>query len=75
MLRDYVLIIAEKPKAAQKIAYALAGAKAKKYSYKGIPYWVFRQNGQVHIVAPSAGHLFTLSTDLKGYPVVNYRWV
>ncbi len=74
-MRGYVLVIAEKPKAAQKIAQALSNGRAKLYRHMGIPYWVFKYNGDTYIVAPAAGHLFTLSTSESGYPVVSYRWV
>ena len=74
-LRDYILVIAEKPKAAQKISRALAGGKALKLNYKGIPYWVIKRDGQTYVIAPSAGHLFTLSTNRSSYPVFEYRWV
>jgi len=75
MFKGHVLIIAEKPRAAQKIAYALAGSNIKKYRHREVPYWVFVLNNQIYVVAPSAGHLFTLSTNIKRYPVFSYQWV
>ncbi len=71
--RSYTLIIAEKPKAAAKIAEALGGGK--RCSRYGVPYWVLRIDGGVYIVAPAAGHLYGLYTDEQGFPVFNYRWV
>ena len=71
--RNYTLIIAEKPKAAAKIAEALGlGSKGRAYN---IPFWWGYYNGKCLVVVPSAGHLFTLNTNERGYPVFNYEWV
>ncbi len=71
----YGLIIAEKPKAAAKIAEALGGRSARKCSFYGVPYWVLRLDGRLYVVAPAAGHLYGLYTEERGFPVFNYRWV
>jgi len=75
MPKRYVLVIAEKPKAAFKIARALSGSKLVKQSLYGIPYWVFYHNGVAYVIASAAGHLFTLATGDYGFPVFNYYWV
>ena len=71
--RGYVLIIAEKPKAAAKIA------KAMRFKYAGkvgkVPVWRGMLNGRRAIIASTAGHLFTLETKDRGYPVFSYYWV
>lgn len=72
-LKGYTLIIAEKPRAAAKIAAALG--LSRKYSEFGIPYWVGRVGGKLVVVVGSAGHLFTLSSSDTSYPVFNYKWV
>jgi len=69
----YVLIIAEKPKAARKIAGAL-GLKGFGRVY-GVPYWYGYYRGEYVVVSSTAGHLFTLVTDRHSYPVFEYRWV
>jgi len=69
----YTLVIAEKPKAAAKIAEAL-GLNRKGY-IEGIPYWWGYFNNRLVVVAPTAGHLFSLNSDKGGYPIFNYRWV
>ncbi len=71
--RRYVLVIAEKPKAAAKIAAAL-NIRGKGRIY-GIPYWYGVYNGEFMVIVPTAGHLFTLKTTDRGYPVFNYFWV
>jgi len=71
--RSYTLIIAEKPKAAAKIAEALGGGR--RCSRFGVPYWVLRIDGGVYVVAPAAGHLYGLYTDENGFPVFTYKWV
>jgi len=70
---SYVLIIAEKPKAASKIAQAL-GISSRKVLGR-VPIWEGFFKGRKAIVAPAAGHLFSLATNEKGYPVFNYFWV
>ncbi len=72
-LNDYILVIAEKPKAAQKIAEAL-NAK-RKVIVNGVIAWIAKWNGVDYVIAPAAGHLFTLSTDDVGYPTFNFKWV
>ncbi len=69
----YTLVIAEKPRAASKIATAL-GLK-KKASLSGIPFWYGYFQGRYYVVASSAGHLFSLKSEGRGYPVFEYRWV
>jgi DNA topoisomerase-1 len=72
-LGKYILVIAEKPKAAQKIAEALSASK--KLKINGVPIWITNWNGLTHVIAPAAGHLFTLSTNDRGYPTFNFMWV
>ncbi|MEM2121829.1 MAG: DNA topoisomerase I [Candidatus Woesearchaeota archaeon] len=74
----YELIIAEKPKAAFKIATALSTVPVKKKNYLGIPYYEISINGKPAIVASGVGHLYTLLE--KGgnkwkYPVFDVEWV
>ncbi|MEM3948919.1 MAG: DNA topoisomerase I, partial [Zestosphaera sp.] len=71
--RDYVLIVAEKPKAADKIATALklSGRRV----FKGVRVWEGFFNGRRVLVAPAVGHMFSLDTEEGGFPVFNYQWV
>ncbi len=69
----YILIIAEKPKAARKIAGAL-GLRGFGRVY-GVPYWYGYYRSEYLVVSSTAGHLFTLVTDRRSYPVFEYRWV
>jgi DNA topoisomerase-1 len=71
--KPYTVIIAEKPKAAQKIAEALNAYR--KIYINGVPVYIARYDGKELVIAPAAGHLFTLSTDVRGYPVYEYKWV
>ncbi len=67
------LIIAEKPKAAEKIAYALG---FKRISSRGaVPYWVGQLYGSKAYLVPAAGHLFTLKARGTGYPIFHCEWV
>jgi len=74
-LRDseYVLVIAEKPKAADKIAAAL-NLSIKKV-INGVRVWSGFFNGRRLLVAPAVGHLFSLDTEESGFPVFTYKWV
>ncbi|MEM1542216.1 MAG: DNA topoisomerase I [Ignisphaera sp.] len=70
---SYILVIAEKPRAAEKIAHALG--KSSKIPVDGVPVWITYRNHEYYIIAPVAGHMYTLSTSSKGYPVYTYKWV
>ncbi len=68
----YTVIVAEKPKAAEKIARAL-GPSVKGRMYD-VPFWIVSVNGSRLVVAPSAGHLYGTYTRERGFPVYTYYW-
>ena len=70
--KDFIAIIAEKPRAGDKISFAL-GRRIKCY-INGIPLWIVYQDSQPLVVVSSAGHLYGPHTYEKGYPVFNYEW-
>ncbi len=70
----YVLVIAEKPKAGEKIAHALSMGRHVKCRLRGIPYWVLAVDGEQVVVAPSAGHLYGPYTSQRGFPVYEFEW-
>ena len=72
---DCIAIVAEKPRAAAKIASAISQGRAKKILYKGVPIWIFRIDGEEYVVIPSAGHLFSIDTNKGGIPVFEYKWI
>lgn len=71
-----ILIVTEKPQAAEKISYALSNGSASKHSEGGIPFYEFEKDGEHVIVACAVGHLFSLSQDVKGssYPIFEVSW-
>ncbi|MCY0868064.1 MAG: DNA topoisomerase I [Desulfurococcus sp.] len=73
-LKGRVLVIAEKPKAAVRIAEALSPSYVKKRSGSVTVYEVAGRNQQI-VVASAVGHLYGLHTKMKGYPVYEYEWV
>ena len=77
-MKNYTLIIAEKPDAANRIANSLdVYGKAKKIVKNGVPYYEAYRNGDL-VVVPALGHLFTVAGKSKadqGYPVFDYHWV
>lgn len=75
----YTLIICEKPTASERIAQALSGGKAKKYSRDGASYYRLSRDGKDIVVVPAVGHLFVLSeAESKAkwsYPVFDVKWI
>jgi DNA topoisomerase-1 len=70
---EYILVITEKPQAAEKIAFALG--TARKVSSLGVPYFEVSRNGEKIVVAAAAGHLFTLVQKTRGQiPVFDLEW-
>lgn len=70
------LIVAEKPKVAQKIADAIGtGIKQKKVGQ--VSYYEGSHNGTEFVVAPAVGHVYTLVEKKKTntYPVFDIEWV
>ena len=70
------LIIAEKPDAAGRIAYALADDNVSK-NKKGKAVWYETKVGdEKTYIAPAVGHLYTLEQEGKGwdYPVFDIEW-
>lgn len=71
------LIIAEKPKVAEKIAHAICEKVSKKNS-GGVSYYTGTSSDGTEIaVAPAVGHLYTLVEEKKSstYPVFDIKWV
>ena len=65
------LVICEKPKVAEKIAYAIGKGKADRKSANGVPYYEVERDGDLIIVVSAVGHLYTLrqAEGSGGYPV------
>ena len=61
-----VLIITEKPAAAEKIADSLSDGKDKKFSEGGVPYYEFNKGGNRIVVACAVGHLFGVAEEKNG---------
>ena len=70
--KDYTLIIAEKSKAAKKIAEALS-SKPLACRQFSVTYWIVNYNGKTLVIAPAAGHLFNLYGN-SGFPVFSMEW-
>ena len=74
-IKDSILIITEKPQAAQKIAEALGSSK-KITSPDRVSYFELVHDGKKIIVASAVGHLFNLtySKGQKGWPIFKIEW-
>ena len=70
---DFILIITEKPQAALKIASSFGNYK--KLVEKGVPYYTLEKKDKKIVVACAVGHLYTLSSEKKGFPVFDIKWV
>ena len=74
--KEYLLIITEKPQAAQKIATALADSSPRQIKEGKVSYYELSHKGQKIIVANAVGHLFNLNykAGQKGYPIFELEW-
>jgi len=72
--KDSILILTEKPQAANKIAFSLGNAR--KYVENKVPYYELKRGGQNIIVASAVGHLFNLHyvKGQKGWPIFKTEW-
>ncbi|MDO8460784.1 MAG: toprim domain-containing protein, partial [Nanoarchaeota archaeon] len=72
--KDSILIITEKPQAAQKIASSLGNPS--KYNENGVYYYEVEHNKEKIIVASAVGHLFglTYQKGQKGWPIFEIMW-
>jgi DNA topoisomerase-1 len=76
-MEESVLIITEKPDAAQRIAHALdPTGKPQKVKEGSVPHFVIKGDKKI-IIAPAIGHLYTIAQATRGsnYPAFNYKWV
>jgi len=72
---DAILILTEKPQAAQKIAHALGSPK--KYTEPGgVSYFEMIKDGRIILVASAVGHLFNLNykEGQRGWPIFDLEW-
>ncbi len=75
--QGYVLVITEKPQAAEKIAAALSNGKDRKVNKPGgVSYYELERDNKQVIVANAVGHLFSVSQAIKGtdYPIFDIGW-
>jgi DNA topoisomerase I len=70
------LVICEKPKVAEKIAYAIGKGHAERKSANGVSYFEVERDGGTVVVVSAVGHLYTLrqSKGERGYPVYDIEW-
>ena len=73
----HVLIVAEKPVAAERIAVALdKNCEPKSHRDGRVPYFEAEREGKI-IVVPALGHLYTVAQSggrKSQYPVYNFKW-
>ncbi len=74
----FTFILAEKPEAAKRIAYALDDNHSAKLLMKGsIPYFEARHNGKTLRIISAVGHLYRIAPKKRtySYPVFDVHWV
>ena len=71
-----ILIITEKPQAAQKIASSLSEKSILKESVNGVPYYNIQKGGEKIQVVCAVGHLFSLAQVNKRniWPTFEINW-
>ncbi|MFA5992134.1 MAG: DNA topoisomerase I [Candidatus Pacearchaeota archaeon] len=71
-----ILIITEKPQAANKIADALSRGKSVKKNLEGVSYYEFERDGKPINVVCAVGHLFTLAQvkPRNVWPTFDIKW-
>lgn len=71
-----ILIIAEKPSVANRIAHALGNGSEKREVKNRISYYKIMRNNEIIFVAAAVGHLFTIKQKgyERGYPVLDIEW-
>ncbi|MGC8571755.1 MAG: DNA topoisomerase I [Candidatus Micrarchaeia archaeon] len=71
-----ILIIAEKPSVANRIAHALGNGSEKREVKNKISFYKINRNNDIIFVAAAVGHLFTIKQkgNERGYPVLDTEW-
>ncbi len=76
-MKNYTLIVTEKPDAAKRIAEALdSQGKPRQFKENGVPYFVASRDRDL-VVVPAIGHLYTIVHETgtrSNYPVFNFKW-
>ena len=73
----YVLVITEKPQAAEKIAAALSDGKDRKVNHPGgVSHYELKRDNKQVIISNAVGHLFSVAQTIKGtgYPIFDIGW-
>ncbi|MEM0340322.1 MAG: DNA topoisomerase I [Acidilobaceae archaeon] len=70
---NFIAVIAEKPKAAERIAKAIG--QASLCVDKGVRYWIVKTSSKPVVVVSAAGHLFGIRASQEGYPVYSFQWM
>ncbi len=73
-----ILVIAEKPSVARRLADALGEGRAERKGKGKISYFEMENKGNTLFVAAAVGHLYTIrqkkGDKARGYPVLNVEW-
>ncbi|MBT8171246.1 DNA topoisomerase I [Candidatus Bathyarchaeota archaeon] len=77
-LKNYALIVTEKPDAAKRMAFALdLKGEPKQLIKNNVSYYIAQRDKKL-VIVPTIGHLYTIIQE-KGkrnnYPIFNFKWV
>ncbi len=72
-----ILVVAEKPSVALRIALALGDGQPKRYNVQGVGYFEVRKGDDTLYIVAAAGHLFSLHQRDKNHtlPIFDIEWV
>ncbi len=75
-MAGYTFVLAEKPQAAARIAYALAKGRPTQKRLHGLPYYEIDWKGEHLVIAPAIGHLYGVGQEKRGsgWPVFATTW-
>jgi DNA topoisomerase-1 len=77
-IKDYTLVICEKPDSAKRVFEALKGeSKGKVVSVWGIPVYIAENSDKTYVICSAVGHLYGLNDVCKRksiYPVFDIDW-
>jgi Topoisomerase IA len=69
-----ILVIAEKPSVALRIATAFGNGKFERKINKNISYYEINKTDKKMYVVAAVGHLFTIIGKHKNFPVLDVEW-
>ena len=76
-LKNYELVVTEKPSVSLRIAQSLAEGKIQTKKQGKVSYYILSRGAKAIVIAPAVGHVFALKQNKRtsGYPLFEINWV